>query len=67
MNSESEPTFISIVESEDNYLYSAKEPDGEETYHLQIGNVTMHFFLEEWQSAIKFLEKVVAAAGNLAD
>jgi len=29
------------------------------TYHLQINNVTIHFFMEEWQNALEFLKKVV--------
>lgn len=50
----------SIVETDDNYFYTAHEPDGEITYHLQFNNVTMHFFTEEWQTALDFLERVVA-------
>lgn len=57
---ESEETKITtLVETEDSFFYSAEEPDGEMTYHLQINNVTIHFFLEEWQSALEFLKKVV--------
>jgi hypothetical protein len=38
----------------DNYLaWRAEEPDGETTYHLELNNVTLHFFEEEWQ---EFLE-----------
>lgn len=34
----------------DNYTaWKALEPDGEITYHLQLNNVTIHFFEEEWQ------------------
>ena len=28
--------------------WQAEEPDGEVTYHLQLGGVTLHFFQEEW-------------------
>ena len=28
-------------------------PDGETTYHLELNNVTLHFFREEWD---EFLE-----------
>jgi hypothetical protein len=42
----------------DNFLaWRAKEPDGETTYHLELNNVTLHFFEEEWQ---EFLELVRA-------
>jgi hypothetical protein len=44
-----------------NYLaYQAEEPDGETTYHLELNNVTVHFFQEEWDeflSLIKSLRK----------
>lgn len=57
---ESEDTKITtLVETEDCFFYTAEEPDGEITYHLQINNVTLHFFMEEWQSALNFLKKVV--------
>jgi len=48
-----------IVETDDCFAYTAEEPDGEITYHLQINNITLHFFNEEWQIALKFLKEVV--------
>lgn len=51
--------ITTLVETEDSFFYTAEEPDGEVTYHLQINNVTIHFFLEEWQNALAFLKKVV--------
>lgn len=57
---ESDDTKITtLVETEDSFFYTAEEPDGEITYHLQINNVTLHFFMEEWQTALEFLKKVV--------
>jgi hypothetical protein len=57
---EDEGTIINtIVETGDCFAYTAKEPDGEITYHLQINNVTLHFFNEEWQIAFNFLKEVV--------
>ena len=50
-----------IVETDDCFAYIAEEPDGENTYHLQINNVTLHFFNEEWQIALEFLREVVKA------
>ncbi len=33
-----------------NYLvWKAEEPDGETTYHVELGSVTLHFFQEEWE------------------
>jgi len=43
-----EPKTETIAET-DNYLaWKAEEPDGEVTYHLELNNVTLHFFQEEW-------------------
>jgi hypothetical protein len=43
----------------DNYMvYSAVEPDGEPTWHLELGNVTLHFFREEWEELLALLGQV---------
>ena len=48
-----EPKTETIAET-DNYLaWRAEEPDGETTFHLELNNVTLHFFQEEWS---EFLE-----------
>ncbi len=65
MSEQPETSIESIVETEDNFFYTPNEPDGEITYHLQFNNVTLHFFTEEWQTALDFLEKVVAASEKL--
>jgi hypothetical protein len=30
-------------------IWKADEPDGETTYHIELNNVTVHFFTEEWE------------------
>ncbi len=42
-----------IAETENYLAWRADEPDGESTYHLELNNLTVHFFEEEWQ---EFLE-----------
>jgi hypothetical protein len=59
MKENDETKITTLVETDDSFFYTAEEPDGEITYHLQINNVTLHFFLEEWQNALDFLKKVV--------
>lgn len=40
-----------------NYLaWRAEEPDGEVTYHLQLNNVTLHFFQEEWEEFLDLVD-----------
>ena len=62
-----EPTTETIAET-DNYLaWKANEPDGEVTYHLELNNVTLHFFREEWQEFLelaKRLEEHAACVNN---
>jgi hypothetical protein len=44
-----------LAETESFLAWKADEPDGETTYHLELNNVTIHFFKEEWD---EFLELV---------
>jgi len=48
-----EPKTDTLAETENYLAWQAEEPDGETTYHLELNNVTLHFFTEEWQ---EFLE-----------
>jgi len=44
----------------DNYLaWSAEEPDGETTFHLELNNITLHFFKEEWEEFIELMRSIV--------
>ncbi len=49
----SEPQTDSLAETENYLVWKAEEPDGETTYHVELNNVTVHFFQEEWD---EFLE-----------
>lgn len=54
-----EPKTQTIAET-DNYLaWSADEPDGEKTYHLELNNVTLHFFSEEWMEFLDLARSLV--------
>ncbi len=48
-----EPDTQTLAETENYMAWKADEPDGETTYHLELNNVTLHFFKEEWD---EFLE-----------
>jgi hypothetical protein len=53
-----EPTTETIAET-DNYLaWKANEPDGEVTFHLELNNVTLHFFREEWQEFLDLVKRL---------
>ncbi len=49
----SEPKTQTLAETENYLVWRAEEPDGEITYHIELNNVTVHFFQEEWE---EFLE-----------
>ncbi len=56
MNSNnSEPSTETLAETENYLAWKAVEPDGETTYHLELNNVTMHFFQEEWDEFIQLI------------
>jgi hypothetical protein len=49
MTEEPEIQTTTLAETSNFIAWSAQEPDGEETFHLELGTVTLHFFEEEWQ------------------
>jgi hypothetical protein len=55
MNNPSDPTTMTLAETDNYVAWQADEPDGETTYHLELNNVTLHFFAEEW---VEFLSLV---------
>jgi hypothetical protein len=48
-----DPKTNTMVETENYLAWMAEEADGETTYHLELNNVTLHFFKEEW---VEFLD-----------
>jgi hypothetical protein len=47
-----------IVAQTENFIaWRVDEPESETTYHLDINNITVHFFVEEWDSFIDFIGK----------
>ena len=60
-----EPTIEVLAETESFSLWRADEPDGETTFHLELGTVTLNFFREEWEEFLELIGEagVHAAAG----
>ncbi len=54
-----EPKTEVITETENYLAWRADEPDGEVTYHLELNNVTIHFFGEEWDEFLKLAKALV--------
>jgi hypothetical protein len=55
VNNPSDPSTKTLAETDNFLAWQAEEPDGETTYHLELNNVTLHFFQEEW---VEFLTLV---------
>jgi hypothetical protein len=50
-----EPQTDVIAETDEYMAWLAQEPDGEVTYHLELNNVTLHFFKEEWDEFLQLV------------
>lgn len=54
-----EPETDVIAETDEYLAWQAQEPDGEVTYHLELNNVTLHFFKEEWDEFMQLVRMLV--------
>ncbi|MCE7948784.1 MAG: hypothetical protein DYG88_15285 [Chloroflexi bacterium CFX4] len=54
------PTEI-IAETENYSVWLSQEPDGEIQYHLELGagNITVHFFQEEWDEFVSLMRNLL--------
>lgn len=57
-------SITTIAETENYLAYSAVEPDGEQTFHLELGSVTLHFFREEWDELLGLIDTAIAASNS---
>ena len=48
-----------IAETESYLAWRADEPDGESTYHLELNNLTVHFFTEEWEEFLQLADMLL--------
>lgn len=48
------PTTI-LAETQNYLVWTADEPDGETTFNVELGNVTLHFFREEWDEFLRLI------------
>lgn len=56
MSEEPEIKTITLAETENMGAWKALEPDGETIYNLQLNNVTVHFFQEEWDEFVELIK-----------
>ena len=59
MNSNNNGPQTETIAETDNFLaWKAEEPDGETTYHIELNNVTVHFFEEEWNEFMQLIKSL---------
>jgi hypothetical protein len=59
MSNHTDPKTETIAETENYLAWQAEEGDGETTYHLELNNVTLHFFTEEWTEFLDLVRSLV--------
>ena len=57
-NNSNEPKTQTIAETDNFLAWKAEEPDGETTYHVELNNVTVHFFEEEWNEFLQLVRSL---------
>jgi hypothetical protein len=58
-NNNNEPRTQTIAETDNFLAWKAEEPDGETTYHVELNNVTVHFFEEEWNEFLQLVRNLI--------
>jgi hypothetical protein len=57
-NNQNDPKTETIAETDNFLAWKAEEPDGETTYHIELNNVTVHFFEEEWNEFLQLVRSL---------
>lgn len=62
MSNSMDPKTVTIAETDNYMAWQAEEPDGETTYHLELNNITIHFFNEEWDEFLSLVRGIIKDA-----
>ncbi len=49
-----------LAETENYSVWISQEPDGEVTYHVELGQCTLHFFDEDWREFLQLIRSLPA-------
>lgn len=58
MSDDSEIDTITMAETANYMIWKAQEPDGEVTYHVELGVTSLHFFTEEWEEFLGLIRSI---------
>jgi hypothetical protein len=47
-----------LAETDNFMVWVAQDDEGETTYNIELGNVTVHLFTEEWEEFLKLIRAV---------
>lgn len=53
-----------IAETENYIAWVSEDSDGEITYHVELNNLTLHFFREEWTEFLALIKEAAEAEGS---
>jgi hypothetical protein len=59
-----DPEITILAETESFSVWQSDEPDGEVTYHLELGGITVHLFREELQEVVDLVRQIGDHAGE---
>ncbi len=59
MDNNSDLKIDTLVETDNYSVWRADEPDQEATFHLELNNVTVHFFNEEWEEFLELAKRLL--------
>ena len=57
-NNNNEPRTETLAETDNYLVWKAEEPDSETTFHIELNNVTVHFFEEEWKEFMQLIKSL---------
>ncbi len=53
-----EPQVETLAETELYEILKIRGDEGDITYHVELGNITLHFFEEEWEEFLDLMTQV---------
>jgi hypothetical protein len=59
MDKKTDLMINTLIETDNYSVWRADEPDQESTFHLELNNVTVHFFKEEWEEFIELAKRLL--------
>ena len=55
----SEAKYEVLAETEMSEIFATQDEEGQVLYHLELGNVTIHLFPEDWEDLLDLMMQVM--------